>query len=48
MKRPTASRDVDLKTGKIEIKHSVIGGAKGEKGRTVYLVKSAQAQPQVV
>jgi len=35
-------RDVDLKTGKIEIKHGVIGGAKGGKGRTVYLGKSAK------
>jgi integrase/recombinase XerD len=34
--------DVDLKTGKIEIKHGVIGGAKGGKGRTVYLGKSAR------
>ncbi len=32
--------DIDLKTGRIEVKHGVIGGAKGGKGRTVYLGKS--------
>jgi len=31
--------DVDLKTGKVTIQHGVIGGAKGGKGRTVYLGK---------
>ena len=29
--------DVDQKTGKVEVKHGVCGGAKGGKGRTVYL-----------
>ena len=29
--------DVDQKTGKVEVKHGVRGGAKGGKGRTVYL-----------
>jgi len=31
--------DVDLKTGKVTVKHGVGGGAKGGKGRTVYLGK---------
>jgi integrase/recombinase XerD len=31
--------DVDIKTGKVEIKHGIKGGAKGGKGRTVYLGK---------
>ena len=31
--------DIDLKTGRVEVKHGVIGGAKGGKGRTVYLGK---------
>jgi integrase/recombinase XerD len=34
--------NIDVKTGKIEVKHGVIGGAKGGKGRTVYLGKSAR------
>ena len=34
--------DVDLKTGKVSIRHGVIGGAKGGKGRTVYLGKVAR------
>lgn len=34
--------DLDLKTGKVEIKHGVTGGAKGGKGRTVYLGKAAR------
>jgi integrase/recombinase XerD len=34
--------DVDLKTGKVTIRHGVIGGAKGGKGRTVYLGKVAR------
>jgi len=34
--------DVDLKTGKVTIQHGVIGGAKGGKGRTVYLGKVAR------
>jgi integrase/recombinase XerD len=31
--------NIDLKTGRVEVKHGVIGGAKGGKGRTVYLGK---------
>ena len=31
--------DVDLKTGRVEVKHGVEGGAKGGKGRMVYLGK---------
>ncbi len=34
--------DVDLKLGKVEIKHGVLGGAKGSKGRTVYLGKGSR------
>jgi integrase/recombinase XerD len=34
--------DVDLKTGKVEIKHGVEGGAKGSKGRAVYLGKASR------
>jgi len=34
--------NVDLRTGRVEIKHGVIGGAKGGKGRTVYLGKVAR------
>ncbi|MGA2110610.1 MAG: tyrosine-type recombinase/integrase [Anaerolineales bacterium] len=34
--------DLDLKTGRVEIKNGVPGGAKGGKGRTVYLGKSAR------
>ncbi len=34
--------NVDQKTGRVEIKHGVIGGAKGGKGRTVYLGKSTR------
>ena len=34
--------DLDLKTGRVEVKHGVIGGAKGGKGRTVYLGKTAR------
>lgn len=34
--------NVDMKTGKAEIKHGVIGGAKGGKGRTVYLGKASR------
>jgi len=33
---------VEQKTGKVEIKHGTIGGAKGGKGRTVYLGKAAR------
>ena len=35
--------DFDPKRGKLEIKHGVEGGAKGGKGRTVYLGKSARS-----
>lgn len=34
--------DVDLKTGKVTIRHGVAGGAKGGKGRTVYLGRVAR------
>lgn len=34
--------DVDLKTGKVLVKHGRLGGAKGGKGRTVYLGKAAR------
>lgn len=34
--------DIDITTGKVEIKHGVIGGAKGGKGRIVYLGKSTR------
>jgi integrase/recombinase XerD len=34
--------DVDLKTGRAQIKHGRAGGAKGGKGRTVYLGKAAR------
>jgi integrase/recombinase XerD len=34
--------DVDLKTGKVMIRHGLAGGAKGGKGRTVYLGKVAR------
>jgi len=34
--------DVDLKTGKVEVKHGAQGGAKGGKGRTVYLGKASR------
>ncbi len=34
--------DVDPKTGKVQIKHGLLGGAKGGKGRTVYLGKAAR------
>jgi integrase/recombinase XerD len=36
--------DVDLKTGKVDVKHGARGGAKGGKGRTVYLGKVARRQ----
>jgi integrase/recombinase XerD len=35
-------RDVEEKTGKVTVKHGYGGGAKGGKGRTVYLGKSAR------
>ena len=34
--------DVDLKTGRIDVKHGVGGGAKGSKGRVVFLGKAAR------
>ena len=34
--------DVDLKSGKVQVKHGRLGGAKGGKGRTVYLGKTAR------
>jgi integrase/recombinase XerD len=34
--------DVDLKSGKVQVKHGRAGGAKGGKGRTVYLGKTAR------
>jgi integrase/recombinase XerD len=34
--------DVDTRTGRIEVKHGREGGAKGGKGRTVYLGKTAR------
>ena len=34
--------DVDRGTGKVEIKHGTEGGAKGSKGRTVYLGKASR------
>jgi len=36
--------DVDQKTGKVDVKHGQRGGAKGGKGRTVYLGKVARRQ----
>ncbi|MBI9050025.1 MAG: tyrosine-type recombinase/integrase [Anaerolineaceae bacterium] len=34
--------DIDLKTGKVSVRHGVGGGAKGGKGRTVYLGRVAR------
>ena len=34
--------DVNLKTGRVTVEHGVIGGAKGGKGRTVFLGKSSR------
>ena len=34
--------NIDQKTGRVEVKHGVIGGAKGGKGRTVFLGKVAR------
>ncbi|MCD4674123.1 MAG: site-specific integrase, partial [Anaerolineaceae bacterium] len=34
--------NIDLKTGRTEIKHGVVGGAKGGKGRTVFLGKATR------
>ncbi|MGQ0601743.1 MAG: tyrosine-type recombinase/integrase [Anaerolineales bacterium] len=36
--------DVDMKTGKVEVKHGTQGGTKGGKGRVVYLAKAARRQ----
>lgn len=36
--------DVDMKTGKVDVKHGAQGGAKGGKGRVVYLGKAARKQ----
>ncbi len=35
-------KDIDIKTGKVEVSHGVVGGAKGGKGRTVYMGKSTR------
>ena len=34
--------DVDLKSGRVTVRHGIIGGAKGGKGRTVYLGRVAR------
>ena len=34
--------DVNIKTGRVDVKHGVSGGAKGGKGRTVFLGKTAR------
>ncbi len=34
--------DVDIKTGKVDVRHGIEGGAKGGKGRTVYLGRAAR------
>jgi len=34
--------DVDLKTGRVDVKHGAGGGAKGGKGRVVFLGKVAR------
>ena len=34
--------DLDLKTGKVDVRHGIGGGAKGGKGRTTYLGKVAR------
>ena len=40
--------DVDLKSGKVLVKHGRLGGAKGGKGRTVYLGKAARRAVSVL
>ncbi len=35
-------KDIDIRSGKVEITHGYTGGAKGGKGRTVYMGKSAR------
>lgn len=37
-------KEIDLKTGKVQIKHGDEGGSKGKKGRTVFLGKAARRQ----
>ena len=34
--------DVDIKTGRVEVRHGVYGGAKGGKGRVVHLGRTAR------
>jgi integrase/recombinase XerD len=34
--------DAEMKTGKLEVKHGVLGGAKGRKGRAVFLGKATR------
>ena len=34
--------DVDLKTGRVQVRHGILGGAKGGKGRTVFLGKATR------
>jgi integrase/recombinase XerD len=34
--------DVDFKTGKVQVKHGVLGGAKGGKGRVVFIGKATR------
>jgi integrase/recombinase XerD len=34
--------DIDLKTGRVQVKHGLAGGAKGKKGRVVFLGKAAR------
>ncbi|MDK1082365.1 MAG: tyrosine-type recombinase/integrase [Anaerolineae bacterium] len=34
--------DIDIKRGKVDIRHSLVGGAKGGKGRVVFLGKTAR------
>lgn len=35
-------RDVNLKTGRVQVKHGLTGGAKGKKGRVVFMGKAAR------
>lgn len=35
--------DVEQKTGRVQVKHGILGGAKGGKGRTVFLGKATRA-----
>ncbi len=34
--------DMDQKTGRLQVRHGVTGGAKGGKGRTVYIGKTTR------